>query len=130
MSGINAQVIYFGNDHDVVRRKVFLKTLSHELVLPQIIRRSTNTSGIHKNLQDCLKRFRPEDNEENQDDNNDIERKRKRCQTCTTKRRLTKYNCVQCKKPICLIHIKSFCIDCARILPGSSEHVSSEESDE
>lgn len=128
MSGINAQVIYFGNDEDVVRRKVFLKKLSHELVLPQISRRSASTSGIHRSLQDNLKRFRPQEEEENQDDNV-VGSKRKRCQTCTMKRRLTKYNCENCKKPICLIHIKSFCSDCARGLPSSSQHNTGEESD-
>lgn len=128
MSGINAQVIYFGNGEDVVRRKVFLKKLSHELVLPQITRRSTSTSGIHRSLQDSLKRFRPEKEEEIQDDGASGS-KRKRCQTCTTKRRLTKYNCDHCKKPICLVHIKSFCGDCARVIPGPPHHNEDEDSD-
>lgn len=115
ISGINAQVIYFGNDQNVIRRKTFLKALSHALVLPHMARRSLETSGIHTGLQQRLKEITQVDQEQQKEENEKVG-KRKRCHTCIGQRRLTKYNCKKCKKPICLMHIESFCNDCSQIL--------------
>lgn len=115
ISGINAQVIYFGNDKKVIRRKTFLKKLSHELVLPHMARRSLETSGIHTGLQQRLKGNTPVDKEQQKEESENV-RKRKRCHSCTGQKRLTKYNCKKCKNPICLMHIVSFCNDCSQIL--------------
>ncbi|XP_022913140.2 piggyBac transposable element-derived protein 4-like [Onthophagus taurus] len=115
ISGINAQVIYFGNDQNVIRRKAFLKALSHALVLPHMARRSLETSGIHTGMQQRLKEITPVDQEQQKEENENVG-KRKRCHTCIGQRRLTKYNCKKCKKPICLMHIECFCNNCSQIL--------------
>lgn len=124
MCGINSQVIYFGNDQKVIRRKLFLKQLSHELVLPQLKRRSQLTIGMPLDLQHKLHRYRvheeAESNTENQVATQGI--KRKRCEDCTgpiNKRKLTKYLCYSCKKVICLSHINSYCSECSNKLSRS-----------
>ncbi|KAL3284005.1 hypothetical protein HHI36_018175 [Cryptolaemus montrouzieri] len=95
MSGINNKVIYFGNDRKVIRRKEFLKQLSHELVLPQLLRRSELTLGMPLNLQNKLKIYQTPGNDEHEEPET-TGMKRKRCEDCAgpgNKRKLTKYNC-------------------------------------
>lgn len=64
ISGINIQVIYLGNNLKPLRRRLFLKQLSHELVIGEISRRSIKTIGMPIVLQQRLKRFRPSTVEE------------------------------------------------------------------
>ncbi|KAL3268228.1 hypothetical protein HHI36_007352 [Cryptolaemus montrouzieri] len=59
VKGINAHVFYLGNQLEPKSRRLFLKQLSHELVLPHLQRRSSSTAGIPYNLQLQLKRFAP-----------------------------------------------------------------------
>ncbi|XP_049861647.1 uncharacterized protein LOC126355393 [Schistocerca gregaria] len=59
MSGINSQVIYYGNNENFIQRKGFVKQLSNALVLPHLVRRSLDTSGIHRDLQLWLQQYRP-----------------------------------------------------------------------
>lgn len=120
MCGINSQVIFFGNDQKLIRRKVFLKQLSNELVLPQLKRRSQLSIGMPLDLQHKLHRYGAHDeidNSERQEATQGM--KRKRCEDCTgptNKRKLTKYSCNSCKKLICLSHIDSYCSDCSNKL--------------
>ncbi|XP_056647447.1 uncharacterized protein LOC130452154 [Diorhabda sublineata] len=71
MSVINARLIHIGNDQAVTRRKVFLKKLVDELVLPQLYRRSQNTVGMPLDLQRKLQPYRQDErnlaNEEGQE---------------------------------------------------------------
>ncbi|GLV33262.1 hypothetical protein CBL_08430 [Carabus blaptoides fortunei] len=61
IGGINSQVIYLGNQLEPLRRRVFLKTLAHELTIGKLQRRSQTTSGLHTSMQVRLKRFLPVD---------------------------------------------------------------------
>ncbi|KAL3283345.1 hypothetical protein HHI36_006493 [Cryptolaemus montrouzieri] len=113
MSGINAKVIYFGNDRKVIRKE-FLKQLSHELVLPQLSR-SELTLGMPLNLQNKLKIYQTPGNDEHEEPET-TGMKRKRCENCAgpgNKRKLTKYNCKKCKKIVCLTHLDTFCGVCS-----------------
>jgi hypothetical protein len=60
---INAQVIYLGNGLQPMRRRLFLKQMSHE-----ITRRSIKSVGMLIDLQQRLKRFRPCTDEEKEDE--------------------------------------------------------------
>jgi len=113
VSGINSQVIYLGNNQKSLRRRIFLKTLAHELMLGELTRRSVKTVGMPTSLQNRLKRYRPvEDLKENADP---APRKRRRCETCTTEtglRRLSNYQCIKCQNAICLAHANMICGKC------------------
>lgn len=114
MAGINSQIVHIGNGLKDIRRRLFLKELSHELVLGELVRRSQKQSGIPLPLQERLKRFRPNAPEE--DDENDEEpRKKRRCVPCTSEtgiRRLSRYECQKCKISLCLQHSKFICTTC------------------
>jgi hypothetical protein len=56
---INAQIIYLSNGLQPMRRRLFLKQMSHELVIGEITRKSIKTVGMSIDLQQRLKRFRP-----------------------------------------------------------------------
>jgi hypothetical protein len=118
ISGTNAQILYFGIAQPVVRRKVFLKRLSHELVMPQLILRSEQKRGLPKELSDSLYRFITIAVLEQSQDKIRNENKRKRCHTRTQNKRLTRYSCQQCHQPICLTHLKSYCGNCVKTVPG------------
>ncbi|KAL3274196.1 hypothetical protein HHI36_015612 [Cryptolaemus montrouzieri] len=108
MSGINAKVIYFGNDRKVMRRKEFLKQLSHELVLPQLSRRSELTLGMPLNLQNKLKIYQTPGNDGHEEPET-TGMKRKRCEDCAGPRN----NCKNCTKIVCLTHLETFCGVCS-----------------
>lgn len=120
MCGINAQVIFLGNNQKQIRRRLFLKQLSEELVLPQLKRRSQLIIGMPLDLQHKLHRYRVHEelgNPEEQEATSGT--KRKRCEDCTgptNKRKLSKYSCNSCKKVICLSHINPYCRDCSNKL--------------
>ena len=93
ISGINSQVIYHGNGFKPIRRRIFLKSLAHELVIGEISIRSMNTIGIPISLQKQLKQFCPEA-EDNDECTPGPSAKRRRCTDCmsqSSKRRLSRY---------------------------------------
>ncbi|CAH2296782.1 Hypothetical predicted protein, partial [Pelobates cultripes] len=55
VAGINLQIIYLGNDLKPIKRRLFLKQLSHELTLDELQRRSEKTIGIPLHIQTKLK---------------------------------------------------------------------------
>ncbi|XP_026476242.1 piggyBac transposable element-derived protein 4 [Ctenocephalides felis] len=115
MSGINAQIIYHGNGKKDLRRRYFLRQLSHELVLGQLTRRSEITSGIPFTLQAGLKRFRP-NSQENVSQKQDEPQKKRRCEPCTLEaniRRLSRFCCAKCRKALCLQHAIFQCSACS-----------------
>nr|XP_047122928.1 piggyBac transposable element-derived protein 4-like [Hydra vulgaris] len=81
VAGINSQVIYIGNNLEKKRRRLFLKELSHELVLEHLQRRSMNTVGIPNSLHIRMQRFRPRIEQEKSQ--SPPTSKRRRCVTCT-----------------------------------------------
>ncbi|XP_050510423.1 piggyBac transposable element-derived protein 4-like isoform X2 [Diabrotica virgifera virgifera] len=117
IGGINSHVIHIGNRSEFLKRRVFLKQLSHELVLGQLARRSTNTIGLSLHFQRKLKRFCSPDvapNEQNNEESQ-IPSKRRRCETCISEtglRRLSKYECKKCHNAICLSHAVFMCSPC------------------
>lgn len=115
ISGINSQIIYFGNGSEEIRRRQFLKKLSHELVLEHLTRRSQITSGIPFALQERLNRFRPRPPAEAQHEDDEPLRKKRRCVPCTSEtglRRLSRYQCKKCQKSLCLQHANFVCASC------------------
>ncbi|CAH2276613.1 Hypothetical predicted protein, partial [Pelobates cultripes] len=58
VAGINLQIIYLGNDLKPIKRRLFLKQLSHKLTLDELQRRSEKTIGIPLHIQSKLKLFR------------------------------------------------------------------------
>lgn len=112
IAGINAQVISIGVGMKPLRRRIFLKTLSHQLTMEHMSRRSLNTSGMPAQLQLRLNRFLPE--EERATTHPPLPKRRK-CATCMSEkgfRRMTNYECQQCRGPICLSHVKPLCQTC------------------
>ena len=118
ISGINAQVISIGNGQENMRRRLFLRKLGHELVLPHLQRRSVQIQGIPFTLTDALRRFRPPVNPEEEVVAEELEApptKRRRCALCYTLARvsrLTKTICKNCKRSICGQHTTAVCPEC------------------
>ena len=81
---ISAQIIYLGNGLQPMRRRLFLKQMSHKLVIGEITRRSIKTVEMPIDLQQRLKRFRPCKYEENEDESSPGPWKRRICAKCTT----------------------------------------------
>ncbi|XP_067004451.2 piggyBac transposable element-derived protein 4-like [Anabrus simplex] len=109
---INSQVISIGNGLEALRRRIFLKTLSHQLVIVHLSRRSLNTSGMPTQLQLRLKSFLPQKERET---SSSIPPKRRKCGKCMAEtgfRRMTNYECHNCHEPICLSHVKPLCQTC------------------
>ncbi|XP_024086112.1 piggyBac transposable element-derived protein 4-like [Cimex lectularius] len=65
VAGINSQVISIANKLEPLKRRIFLKTLSHQLTIGQLAQRSLNTRGMPTHLQFRLKRFLPQEKPEN-----------------------------------------------------------------
>ena len=113
IAGINSQVIYIGNNLEKKRRRLFLKELSHELVLEHLQRRSMNIVGIPFSLRIRMQRFRPRiDQEKSQSPTTS---KRRGCVTCTLEtgvRRLSQYECRKCHQSLCMSHQVLVCQPC------------------
>jgi hypothetical protein len=93
---INAQVICLGNGLQPMRRRLFLKQMSHELAIGEITRRSIKTVEMPIDLQQRLKRFRPCTDDKKEDESSPEPSKRRICAKCTTEtgiRKLSKYEC-------------------------------------
>lgn len=119
VAGINSQVIYLGNGLGTVRRRIFLKMLSKELVAGELARRSVKTVGMPLHLQARLQKFRPSNGEqvESEGAGNTAGSmpKRRRCSPCTTgngRRRLSRYECKKCHIALCLEHAVLVCQSC------------------
>ena len=124
ISGINSQVIYLGNQLEPCRRRSFLKTLAHQLVLGELSRRSMKTVGIPTILQMRLKKYQP--TKDISEDSTSQTRKRRRCSTCTAEtgfRRMTNYECKKCHNAICLTHANMICGTCCAICQCPSSAV-------
>ncbi|XP_024085442.1 uncharacterized protein LOC112127978 [Cimex lectularius] len=96
VAGINSQVISIANKLEPLKRRIFLKTLSHQLTIGQLARRSLNTSGMPTHLQSRLKRFLPQEKPENTPT---LPPKRRKCGMCMAEtgfRRMTNYECKNC----------------------------------
>lgn len=116
VGGINSQVLYLGNQLEAQRRRGFLKTLSHQLVLGELNRRSMKRTGIPNSLQMRLKRYRPV--EDDRESSPLPPPKRRRCTTCSTEtgmRRLSNYECKKCHDAICLAHANMICGRCCAV---------------
>ncbi|XP_049790133.1 piggyBac transposable element-derived protein 4-like [Schistocerca nitens] len=126
VGGINSQVIYLGNQLEKMRRRVYLKSLAHQLVLGELHRRSMKTIGIPSSLQSRLKRFIPTEGREESPPTSHP--KRRRCITCTAetgRRRMSNYECKKCQSAICLPHANMVCQLCFSerecVAPSNSE---------
>lgn len=120
VAGINSLITYLGNDLPPMRRRNFLKQLSHELTFPELQRKSMKKIGMPFSLQARLKRFCPPSaqTDEVEDAEGPQPSKRRRCEPCaaeTGTRRLTKYNCIHCQKSICLSHAEYVCQECKNL---------------
>lgn len=115
VAGINSQVISIGNQLEALRRRIFLKTLAHQLVIGQLARRSLSTSGMPFQLQNRLKRFLPYEECEKDTTSPTLPPKRRKCGMCMFEsgfRRMTNYECLGCHQPICLSHVNALCKTC------------------
>lgn len=100
------------------RRRTFLEELGTALVKPEIIRRKYMPRN--KNSQETAEFVcqveKSQDNGNSKPISQGItsEKKRSRCQLCPKKDRKTRFNCVECKKYVCLEHQKSaiYCLNC------------------
>ncbi|XP_045481006.1 piggyBac transposable element-derived protein 4-like [Harmonia axyridis] len=112
VGGINSQVIHLCNQLEPLRRRRFLKQLSHELVIEHMRRRSQMTSGLHTSIQVRLKRFFPRDDREKSPEVPKNRKKRSTCSLEGSKRRLSSYACRKCNNHICLTHANMVCNAC------------------
>lgn len=114
IASINSQIIYVGNGFADLRRRMFIKQLSNELVLGQLARRSLKSIGMPSNLQQKLKKFAPTQEQLNETQQQ-LPPKRRRCETCTSEthhRRLSQYECKKCHTATCLSHAVFMCPQC------------------
>ena len=116
---INSQAIYQGNHLGTIKRRIFLKMLSKELVAGKLTRRRVKTVGMPLQLQARLQKYRPLSREESEseeaENNPELMAKRRRCPTCTRdsgRRRLSRYECKKCHTAHCLEHAILVCKSC------------------
>lgn len=116
VGGINGQCIHMLNKNVKIRRRMFLKNLSLQLIADQIKRRSEMTSGIHRPLHLRLHTLQhSEDASSSRNPElNVTDHTRKRCSSCYASKttRLSKYFCKNCKTFLCLEHSTIVCICC------------------
>ena len=119
VTGINSQVVYLGNSLGTIKRRIFLKMLSKELVAGELTRRSVKTVGIPLQLQARLQKYFPPSREESESEEAENTpgpmAKRRRCSTCTRdsgRRRLSRYECKKCHIVLCLEHAILVCKSC------------------
>lgn len=110
VAGINSYIIYMQNNPDKkINRRIFLQSLSYDLVSSQLRRRALNTSlprNIKLRLFELCKIDGPESSGTSFN-------KTGRCGYCSSKKnRKTRYNCATCKKYFCLEHAIMVCPDC------------------
>ena len=119
VTGINSQVIYLGNRFGTIKRGIFLKMLSKELVAGELTRRSVKTVGMPLQLQARLQKYGPPSGEESE--SKEAENtfgpmaKRRMCSTCTRdsgRRRLSRYEYKKCHTALCLEHAILVCKSC------------------
>lgn len=111
---INSQIIYFGNQLEPMRRKIFFKKSSHEVVvIEQTQRKSQIKSGLNYHLQVRLQRFLPNDDWEKSPEipNSNVE---------TGKRRYLNYDCKKCGNALYLSHANMVCGACSLVCRGDS----------
>lgn len=115
VAGINSMVISIGNGLETQTRRVYLKTLSHQLTVGHLARRSLNTIGIPTQLQYRMKRLAPTGNRQKSPP---PPAKRRKCVTCVAEmafRRMTNYECCNCHQAICLSHANHLCQHCSSV---------------
>ena len=119
VADINSQVIYLGNYLGTIKRRIFLKMLSKELVAGKLTRRSVKAVGMPLQLQARLQKYRPPSREESENEEAESTpgpmAKRRRCSTCTRdsgRRRLSRYECKKCHTALCLEHAILVCKSC------------------
>ena len=118
VAGINSQVIYLGNRLGTIKRRIFLKMLSKELVAGELTRLSVKTVGMPLQLQARLKKYRPPSRAESESEeaqNTPGPMAKRRCSTCTRDsghRRLSRYECTKCHTALRLEHAILVCKSC------------------
>lgn len=114
----NSYILYqsYRDNAPINDKGVFLKQLARQLVEPHIRRREVNPR-IPRELQFCIRRVLGIEEIFVNPAPEDILEKRKICSICPSrKRRMTKYACHACHKPICLQCAKKICVRCAEDL--------------
>jgi hypothetical protein len=107
VAGINAFVVYCGNNNPNTVWRIFLKNLSRELVSEHVSMRAA-CSNISREIKDrassflgtTIQREKPQTG------------KRRRSEECCGKDRKTQYYCCECYKFLCLQHISVLCVEC------------------
>ncbi|GFQ89171.1 hypothetical protein TNCT_550651 [Trichonephila clavata] len=95
-----------------LKRKIFLRTLSHQLVIGQLAKRSLNTSGLLTQLQFHLKRFLSQKECRNSHSPYSESHKCGMCVAESGFRRITNCECKNCGEPICISHVNPLCHIC------------------
>lgn len=110
IAGINSFIIYMQNNPSTqINRRMFLESLSYDLVNSQLRRRALTTSlskTIKLRLSELCKMDVPESAGTSFN-------KIGRCGYCTSKKNCkTRYNCATCKQYFCLEHAIMVCSNC------------------
>lgn len=116
ISIINSYILHqcYKNNPYIKEKSVFALELAKQLVQVHMRRRLTYTN-IPRELRQTIKRIlgAPEE-EEFTNTGSIILEKRKICSLCPSKkRRMTRYLCLHCKKPVCLECTKPVCNNCS-----------------
>ena len=110
LARINSLIVYLGND-----LQPFLRRLAHELIVPELMRRSLKKIGIPSSLQIHLRMFRPICDDDYGGKSSLPPPKRHKCMACTVEngiRRLTKIKYLPWIKSICLSRANHVCNEC------------------
>ena len=114
VSTINAYILYCHNPENKLKRRLFIKSVSMQLVQEALKRRLQNIH-LSRDLKSGIRRMLPESEESSTYSQASISNRAKRCELCERSRdHKVKTVCTTCGKHVCKDHSKLFvqCITC------------------
>ena len=123
VSTINAYILYCHNPENKLKRHLFIKNVSMQLVQEALKRRLQNIH-LSRDLKSGIRRMLPESEESSTYSQASTSNRAKRCELCERSRdRKVKTVCTTCGKHVCKDHSKLFvqCITCHESASNNEE---------
>ena len=123
VSTINAYILYCHNPENKLKRRLFIKNVSMQLVQEALKRRLQNIH-LSRDLKSGIRRMLPESEESSTYSQASTSNRAKRCELCERSRdRKVKTVCTTCGKHVCKDHSKLFvqCITCHESASNNEE---------